>query len=57
MFVWSDGDTAVLRKGAELCGRWVTGPYEFQILKGVSHWMPEQAPDQVADLLLEHLDR
>jgi pimeloyl-ACP methyl ester carboxylesterase len=33
----------------------VTGPYRLEILPGVSHWIPEEAPDQVASMLLEHL--
>ena len=27
----------------------------FEVLHGVSHWVPEQAPDRLAALLLEHL--
>lgn len=53
LFVWSDGDTAVLRKGAETCGRWVTGVYRFEVLRGVSHWIPDEAPNAAAALLLE----
>jgi pimeloyl-ACP methyl ester carboxylesterase len=53
MFVWSDRDSAVLRSAAELCGRYVTGPYRFEVLPGVSHWLPEAAAQTVAHLLLE----
>ena len=31
------------------------GPYRFEVLHGVSHWVPEQAPDRLSALLLEHL--
>jgi hypothetical protein len=53
MFVWSDGDKYVLDKAACNCGRDVSGKYRFEILHGVSHWMPEEQSDTVADLLLE----
>jgi pimeloyl-ACP methyl ester carboxylesterase len=53
MHVWSDGDAYVLAKGARNTGRYVSGEYRFETLHGVSHWMLEEQPDVVADLLLE----
>lgn len=53
LYVWSDGDTAVLDKAARNCGGYVTGEYRFEILHGVSHWIPDEQPDAIADLLLE----
>lgn len=53
MFVWSDGDTYVLGKGARDCGRYVSGEYRFETRYGVSHWTLDEQPDEVADLLLE----
>jgi pimeloyl-ACP methyl ester carboxylesterase len=55
LFLWSDGDRAISRTAAELCGRYVNGPYRFEILGGVSHWLPEEAPEQVTALLMQHL--
>ena len=52
-FVWSTGDVAISRRAAELTGRWVTGPFDFKVLEGVSHWIPEQAPDELAAHILE----
>jgi pimeloyl-ACP methyl ester carboxylesterase len=54
MYVWSDGDTALLEKGARDCGRYVSAEYRFEILHG-THWMLDEQPDAVADLLLEWL--
>ncbi len=54
LFVWSDGDTAITRRAAELTARHVTGPYQLQVLHGVSHWIPDQAPHTLATLLLAH---
>jgi pimeloyl-ACP methyl ester carboxylesterase len=53
MYVWSDGDMALLEKGARLCGDYVRGEYRFEVLKGVSHWILDEQPDTTADLLLD----
>ena len=55
LHVWSDGDEALGRYGAERTGAHVQGPYRFEELAGVSHWIPEQAPERLVPLLLEHL--
>jgi pimeloyl-ACP methyl ester carboxylesterase len=54
LYVWSTRDVALGRKAAELTGRFVSGPYRFEILDGVSHWIPEEAPDAVVRLVLDH---
>jgi len=53
MFIWSDGDIALLEKGARACGDYVLGDYRFEVLEGVSHWILDEQPDTVADLLLD----
>ena len=53
MYVWSDSDKYLFSKAAHKSGDYVSGEYRFEILSGVSHWMPEELPDTVADLLLE----
>jgi pimeloyl-ACP methyl ester carboxylesterase len=50
-YLWSDKDIALGRKGAELTSRYVTGPYEFRVLPGVSHWIPDEAPEIVAEVV------
>lgn len=55
MYVWSDGDAALGRTAAESTAEFVEGPYRFEVLPGVSHWIPEEVPDQLNALLLEHL--
>lgn len=57
LLVWSDGDVAIDRHGAEACGGYVQAPYQFETLHGVSHWIPDEAPAQTAALLLPHLKR
>jgi pimeloyl-ACP methyl ester carboxylesterase len=55
LHVWSTEDPALGREGAEATAEHVEGPYRFEILEGVDHWIPEHAPDQLNRLLLEHL--
>jgi pimeloyl-ACP methyl ester carboxylesterase len=55
MYVWSTGDPALGREAAEATAAQVEGPYRFEVLEGVSHWIPEDAPDGLNALLLEHL--
>lgn len=55
MHVWSDADRALGRAGAEGTERYVEGPYRFEVLAGVSHWIPEQAADRLVELLREQL--
>ncbi len=54
-FVWSDGDVAIGRWGAEHSGDWVEAPYTYVELSGVSHWIPTQAPDALAEAILEQV--
>lgn len=55
LFVWSTEDVAIARAGAEATVEWVTGPYRFVELDGLSHWLPEIAPGEIAALVLEQL--
>ena len=57
LYVWSTGDVALAREGAEATARHVEGAYRFEVLQGVSHWIPEEVPDLLNRLLLEHLAR
>lgn len=54
-YVWSTGDPALGRAGAELCGEYVEAPYRFEVLDGVSHWIPDEAPEQLATAILERI--
>jgi pimeloyl-ACP methyl ester carboxylesterase len=55
MYVWSTGDAAIGRVAAERTREHVEGSYRFEVLEGVSHWVPETAPEQLSDLLVRHL--
>lgn len=51
-FVWGDEDMAIGRAGAEACGDYVDADYRFVELAGVGHWIPEQAPDSLAEAII-----
>ena len=53
LYVWSDRDIALLPRAAHDTARYVSGDYRFEILPDVSHWIPEEQPDKLADLLLD----
>jgi pimeloyl-ACP methyl ester carboxylesterase len=55
LHVWSDRDAALGPAGASATEQHVQGPYRLEVLSGISHWVPEQAPEALSRLLLEHL--
>jgi len=54
LYIYATEDRFLGRKAADLTGRYVAAPYRYEVLAGKSHWLPEEAPDVVAPLLLEH---
>lgn len=50
--VWSTRDIAIGREGIDGTARWVDAPYDLVVLDGVTHWIPTQAPDALADAIL-----
>jgi pimeloyl-ACP methyl ester carboxylesterase len=55
LFVWSAGDTAITREAALRADRYVEAPFRFVELRGVSHWIPDEAPGELADLVAAQL--
>jgi pimeloyl-ACP methyl ester carboxylesterase len=55
-YVWSDQDLAIGRVPAEQCVEFVDGDYRFVELAGISHWIPEQAPDALAAAIIERIN-
>jgi pimeloyl-ACP methyl ester carboxylesterase len=54
-YVWSDGDPVVGRPAALATATWVTGDYRFVTLRGIGHWVPEEAPRALADVALARI--
>lgn len=52
MYAWGSDDSVVTRTAARDTCRYVNGPYEFRVLEGVSHWVPEEASAQLAELIV-----
>jgi pimeloyl-ACP methyl ester carboxylesterase len=55
LYLWSDHDVALGEAGALATAKYVTGPYRFERLHDLTHWLIEEAPERVTSLLLEHL--
>lgn len=55
MYLYATRDRFLGRKAADLTGGYVDAPYRYEVLDGLTHWLPEEAPDVVAKLLLEHI--
>lgn len=53
--VWSDGDVALGRAAIDLTERYVRAPYRLEVLEGVSHWIPDEAPEQLAGFVLDRV--
>jgi pimeloyl-ACP methyl ester carboxylesterase len=55
LMVWSDGDEFITRSAVDQNPRFVLAPYRLEVLPGVSHWIPEEAPERLADLVRAHV--
>jgi pimeloyl-ACP methyl ester carboxylesterase len=55
LHVWSDADPALGEVATRASAQHVAAPYRLEVLEGISHWIPEEAPDRLAALVLEHL--
>lgn len=56
LYVWSTEDVAFGSMAALDTEHWVSGPYRFEMLEDVSHWVPEAAPEILTAHLLRHLE-
>jgi pimeloyl-ACP methyl ester carboxylesterase len=54
-YVWSDGDPVVGRPAALATATWVEADYRFVALRGIGHWVPEEAPRALADVALARI--
>ena len=55
MGVWGSDDFALTEQQMTGSERFVTGPWRYQRLDGVDHWVPLHAPERLNDLLVEFL--
>jgi pimeloyl-ACP methyl ester carboxylesterase len=54
LYVYGTRDFALGSKAADLTGRYVSGPYRYERLDA-SHWIPEEVPDVVTKLIIDHI--
>jgi pimeloyl-ACP methyl ester carboxylesterase len=54
-FVWSDKDPVTGLTAALRTADWVDGDYELVAMKGVGHWVPEEAPAELAEAALRRI--
>jgi pimeloyl-ACP methyl ester carboxylesterase len=57
MGVWSSGDRHLTEQQMQGSQRYLSGPWRYERIDGVGHWMTLEAPDGVSTLLLDFLGR
>ena len=55
LYIWGDRDATVGPSAARFTADFVTGPFRFEVLPGVGHFVTDEAPEGVTRLLLSHL--
>jgi pimeloyl-ACP methyl ester carboxylesterase len=55
LYVWGSEDATVGRRAAELTVEYVDAPYRFVEMKGAGHFLVDQFPEKVTELLLGHV--
>ena len=53
--VWSDGDIGCGEAQMLASQRIVAGPWRYHRITGAGHWIPLDAPDELATLLVDFL--
>ena len=57
MGVWGSGDFALTEAQMTGSAAHVAGPWRYERVDGVAHWMQLEAPETVNELLLDFLPR
>ncbi|MFI7663803.1 alpha/beta fold hydrolase [Nocardia sp. NPDC049526] len=55
LYVWGTEDPTIGSTAALATAAHVTAPYRFEMLEDSSHWLPEEAPESLTRLIMEHL--
>jgi pimeloyl-ACP methyl ester carboxylesterase len=55
LYVWGDRDATVGSSAARFTADFVTGPFRFEVLPGVGHFVTDEVPEAITQLLLSHL--
>jgi pimeloyl-ACP methyl ester carboxylesterase len=54
-YVWSDRDGVVSRMAALRCRDWVEADYQLVVMRGISHWVADQAPKSLAEAAIARI--
>ncbi len=57
MYLWGDCDIALGETAALATKDYVEAPYDFQRFGGGSHWLLEEFPERIEQLVLDHIGR
>ncbi|WP_433712562.1 alpha/beta fold hydrolase [Nocardia sp. CA-084685] len=55
LYVWGTEDPTIASTAALATAEHVNAPYRFEMLEDASHWLPEEAPESLTRLLMQHL--
>lgn len=55
LYIWGDADDTVGRPAAEGTVDFVAAPYRFEVLPGGGHFVADQMPARVSELMIEHI--
>ena len=55
LYIWGTADGSVGRRAAELTEQFVSAPYRFVEIEGGDHFIVDQFPERIAQLLIEQL--
>jgi pimeloyl-ACP methyl ester carboxylesterase len=55
LYIWGTADGSVGRFAAELTEQFVSGPYRFVEIEGGGHFIVDQFPERITQLLIEQL--
>ncbi|MGL4305357.1 MAG: alpha/beta fold hydrolase [Mycobacteriaceae bacterium] len=54
-YVWSTEDPALGQAGAYRCAEFVDAPYKLVVLEGISHWVPDEVPEELAKIIIDRV--
>lgn len=55
LYVYAGADFALTRAAADATGKHVAAEYQYEVVEGASHWLPEESPDVVGPMIVDHL--
>jgi pimeloyl-ACP methyl ester carboxylesterase len=56
LYAWGTDDLALGETAALHTAGYMTGPYHFERLEGISHWIQCEIPERATQLVREHIE-